>query len=423
MNAPNILITNYHCASNRGDAAILEGVVEGIQTEFPNAVFTVATEYPAAATIINNSIDSTEQRLVPFKPYHFRKNPLLGLFTANVLINRVLPRTPISSYTTSKLNFQPYLEADLIVATGGQYLTDNYMPSKLGALWELALCKLLGKPVVLYAQSIGPLNKQPFASIARRVFDKIDLITLRDSHSKHVLKSLGVSKTPMYVTADAAFSMTVKQKSDTPLRGRRIENPPSLDSHNPVVSISCRKWSYFQRGGQEKYEEAVAKCADWLIKERSARVVFISTCTGFDGYHTDDRVTAHSVIDRMNQKCSNNPQIVTGEYTPKELSMLYREVDIHVGTRMHSNILAILQETPVVGIEYEFKTKELMRQFDLEDYLVDIDQITPHSLIERMDQAFERQNSLSENIKNNLQTVQKDSLRNAELIAENIDFH
>lgn len=421
MSSPKILITDYHCASNRGDAAILEGVIDGLRTEYPNATFTVATEFPTAAKAING-VDAIEQRSVPFKPYHIRKNSLLGLVTANALASRVLPGVPISSQVASTLNLDRYLEADLIVATGGQYLTDNYMPSKIGALWELVLCKLLGTPVVLYAHSIGPLKKEPSASITRQVLNQVDLITLRDEQSKHVLENVGVTETPLYVTADAAFSMALENTVQTPLHRRRVESLPSLESSDPIVSVSCREWSYFDTGGQDQYEAAVAKFADWLLAEHDANIIFLSTCTGFDGYHTDDRATAYSIIDRMDQSTVANPQIVTGEYTPQELSGLYGDVDLHIGTRMHSNILALLQETPIIGIEYEFKTAELMGQFGLKDYLVDIEQITSESLIEKAEMAFQNQDGIEHDIGNNLEKMRDTALETATLVAEHIEI-
>ncbi|MDL5360562.1 polysaccharide pyruvyl transferase family protein [Halalkalicoccus sp. NIPERK01] len=422
MSSINILITDYHCASNRGDAAILKGVIDGLRTEYPDATFTVATEYPKAAEAING-VDAIEQRTVPFKPYHVRKNPLLGLVTANALASRIFSDIPVSSQIASKLNLVPYLESDLIVATGGQYLTDNYMPSKIGAFWELLLCKLLGKPVVLYAQSIGPLKEQPYASIGRYVLDRIDLITVRDERSKSVLESLDVSETPIYVTADAAFSMNLDNSDGTPLQRRRIESIPSLESSGPLVSISAREWSYFgEEGGQNEYELSVAAFADWLLTEQDATVVFISTCTGFDGYHTDDRATANAIINRMGKATAEKPQILTGEYTPTELSEFYGSVDLHVGTRMHSNILALLQATPVIGIEYEFKMSELMYQFELEDYVVDIDHVTAPMLIGTVERAFEDIDSIESRIKSNLDRIRARSQRTANLVSECLDL-
>jgi len=44
--------------------------------------------------------------------------------------------TPGSDYIRQKTNIEHYLDADLVVSTGGHHLTDYYYPAKVGTLWE-----------------------------------------------------------------------------------------------------------------------------------------------------------------------------------------------------------------------------------------------------------------------------------------------
>ena len=414
----NILITDYHCASNRGDAAILEGVLAALRDQFPDSTITVATEHPSAARTING-VDAVQQRMTPFKWNDFKKNAARLFLLGSAPLRRVGLVPPKAKAVDKRLELQPYYDADLVVSTGGMFLTDNYFPSKYAILWELLFAKALGKTVVLYAQTIGPFNNEKLRSRASWVFNRLDLITTRDAESKALLEDLGVNETPVKFTADAAFSMGDEPPETKPIQCSTGNPPEEPSSSDLTISISVRAWSHIDRtGGQDAYEQVIAQTADWLIEEHDAHVRFVSTCTGWAGYHTDDRIPALSIIGLMQHGVSDRVSVDMHEYTPHDLVDRYRQMDLHIGTRMHSNILAMLAETPVVAIAYEFKTAGLMRQFDLEDYLTNIDTVDTESLTTLVDKALDNRNELSNRIASNLPTQKSRSRNTATLIEE-----
>ncbi|WP_256686324.1 polysaccharide pyruvyl transferase family protein [Halococcus qingdaonensis] len=414
----NILITDYHCASNRGDAAILEGELVALREQFPDASITVATEYPHAARTING-VDAVKQRTTPFSRTAYKKNAAGAYLLATAPLRRVGLKPPKAEAIDDWLELQPYHDADLVISTGGMFLTGNYFPDKYAVLWELLFAKALGKTVALYAQTIGPFENETVRSRACWVLNRVDLITTRDAESKSLLEDIGVTETPIEFTADAAFTMTDDPPEPKPIQRITENGPDKASSDALAVSISVRTWGYIDReGGQDAYERVIAETADWLIDEHDANVRFLSTCTGWAGYHTDDRIPALSIIDQMSHGGSDRVSVDTQEYTTHELRDRYGQMDLHIGTRMHSNILAMLAETPVVAIAYEFKTKGLMRQFGLEDYLCDINAVDADSLTTMVDNAFSNRDELAEQIANQLPEQQTQSRKTATLIAE-----
>lgn len=417
----NILITDYHCASNRGDAAILEGVLTALRDQFPDSTITVATEYPDAARSING-VDAVQQRMVPFERDDHKKNAARVFLLGAALLRRVGLVPPKAKTVDERLELQPYYEADLVVSTGGMFLTENYFPSKYAVLWELLFAKALGKTVVIYGQTIGPFSDDKLRSRVRWVLNRLDLITTRDAESKELLEEIGVTETPVEFTADAAFSMGEKPSESKPVQRSTGRMPEEPSPSELTISISVRTWGYIDRaGGQDAYERVIARTADWLIEEHDAHIRFISTCTGWAGYHTDDRVPALSVIDSMRNGDSDRVSVDMYEYTPRELRDRYSQMDLHIGTRMHSNILAMLGEIPVVAIAYEFKTEGLMRQMGLEDYLCSIDAVDTELLTEVVDKAISDHDVLTDRIEHHLQEQKSQSRRTATLIAEMMD--
>ena len=187
------------------------------------------------------------------------------------------------------------------------------------------------------------------------------------------------------------------------------------------MSISVRKWSFYEQNnirGHEQYIHTIAAVADYLIETKNAEVIFASTCTGFGGYHNDDRIVAHEVVNSMR----NDAKILCGEYSPRQLSSIYGNMDIHIGTRMHSNILAMLSGTPVVAIQYEFKTSGLMDSIGLNDFVVDVNQIDPESLIHLVEKAISEKHWIVQQIFKKLPELKLGADTNAKLVHELLDL-
>ena len=412
----NILITDYYCASNRGDAAILEGLRDSLGAVYPDANITVMTEHPRAAELIHG-IDVVEQVLAGFQWTVSRKNVARAyLSLTRPLYDRGLT-PPGFGCIEERGKIQPYLDADVVVSTGGHHLTDVYFPDKVGVLWEQHFLARLGTPVVIYAQTLGPFDHSPYRRMTRAVLNEAELIITRDKRSKEIVMDLDVS-TPVRWTADAAFSMTDRTERETPIDHLR---DPLPDVQETTVSISVREWKHTDEDTTvDDYVLAVANLADWLVGEKDVNVVFASTCTGLAGYHNDDRLIAARAVDAMEHGEHDAVRILTGEYTPRQLVETYRQMDLHVGMRMHSNILAMMAETPVVAIQYQFKTEGLMEQFDLLDYVIDVNDVTGGSLRRIVADAFDERDSLSDAIAAALPGVRQASRRSARLVKKHV---
>lgn len=411
-----VLITDYHCASNRGDAAILEGVITSLRKHFPSVEVTVLTAYPEAAQIINR-VNSVKQKMVPFRWGNVGKNIAALYLLLGAWLFRQKINVPGMKMLVRQLSLESYLNANFVISTGGSFLNDFYAPSNLGRFWGLYFARLLGKPVVIYAQSIGPLNKLFYRQVARFILNRVSLITLRDKKSKQVLNELDVVKPPIHVTSDAAFAIDLDSKKG--LRTERLEKPPLISTKHLAVSISVRKWFHYEDPrGHENYLDVIAKTADWLISKQKAQVVFASTCTGLAGYHHDDRISAREVISRMKYATDRNPTILYGEYSPYELAHFYGKMDLHIGTRMHSNLLAILAGTPIVAIKYEFKTAGLMGLFGLGEFVEDINGITGDSLIRLIEKALQQRSYIKNQISSNLANTRRKAEEPAKLIVD-----
>ena len=96
----------------------------------------------------------------------------------------------------------------MLISGGGGLLQDVTGPkSIIYYLGVVLMARLLGKPVFFYAQGIGPVNTVVGKALVRLVANRVNAITVRDPDSKEELAVMGVTRPPVYVTADPVLGL------------------------------------------------------------------------------------------------------------------------------------------------------------------------------------------------------------------------
>lgn len=362
---------NSH-ALNGGDAAILLGEVAALRDVFGDGVeIEIAEAQPFAA--------GKRYPELRFFPGFHAKYPALP---------RWQTRGPGGSFRRRRTSFAVWLlarapklakwlmepaerehvdrieSADAIVFTGGTNLVEHYSFTK--QLDEIIAAEAVGTPVFMYTQSMGPYRKESNRKLMARLLSRCAMISIRDERSMAYVLEVGVPTKLLAVHPDAAFALA------------RPSAPTAALAETRRVAISVRNWSHAARsnGGdaREAYRQAIAEAARALALE-GVEVVFVSTCQGIPEYWTDDARFARSIVADHLQDVPR-VSIDSSFHSPSELIALYGTFDAVIATRMHAAILALIGGTPVVGIAYEFKSRELLRSFGMEDLVADFDEIS-----------------------------------------------
>ncbi|WP_255772571.1 polysaccharide pyruvyl transferase family protein [Methanothermobacter sp. K4] len=107
---------------------------------------------------------------------------------------------------------------DIIVTTGGDVLSEDYgIFNFLTEFCGLFMAILLKKPVIVFAESIGPFKTRLTTFIAKSILNRVSLITTRDKISYNYIQEIGVTRPPIYLTADTAFLLDKKEVNDPTL--------------------------------------------------------------------------------------------------------------------------------------------------------------------------------------------------------------
>lgn len=171
-----IAVSGYYGFKNAGDDAILMALVTTLRALAPGVEITVFSNSPA----------ETRQ--------------LYGVRA----VNRWNPFRVIWAL----------LHSDLLLSGGGgllQDVTGGGVRSICYYLMVVLLALVVGKPVVYYAQGVGPILTRFGRWLTRVISNRVDLITVRDQDSREDLLAMGVSRPPLVVTADPVLALSPSQ--------------------------------------------------------------------------------------------------------------------------------------------------------------------------------------------------------------------
>lgn len=381
------LITNVYSYKNKGDAAIVVALVSEVRRAFPEVEILIQTtdlkhdldkyDAPISASLLWLILSSVRGR-------HFivRLGKLisgiggLGLY---LLAARHFKKR-LSWLLSDELNkfVKEIDDHDFVIACGGGYLRTADGRAN-GTILLIVTCLnfaagyYLGRPVYLYSQSIGPVHGWLQKRILKASLNRVNLIESREDITTKFLKELG-SKTPVIETADPVFL----------LQGMGRTAPVTLRPASLRVGITVRKW-FSDDARLNQYIIAMAQMIDYLISEHDAQVYYIPQVIAAN-FGDDDRVIAERVQRFVKQ--NDRFELLTQDLHPLELVGICGQMDIFIGTRMHSNIFALINTVPVVAIEYEHKTRGIMRGLGLEELTIRIEDVEPEELKRRVDELL-----------------------------------
>ena len=239
-------------------------------------------------------------------------------------------------------------KADILISGGGSLLQDvtgiKSLGYYLGVIW---LARMLSKPVVFYAQGIGPVNSGPGRKMVSFTANGVKDITVRDEESRADLLAMGVKK-EITVTADPVLGLDPDQVSLPP--GRDILSEAGVNPEGgPLAGVSVRPWQ-----GKQWHGEFAGAC-DGLV-ERGMQVVFLPM------QHPGDLQVSETVSGLMRRESF----IVRRACSVPEMLSVTRALNLLVGMRLHSLIMAAVLGVPPVGIAYDPKIKRFLARVGLE---------------------------------------------------------
>ena len=285
--------------------------------------------------------------------------------------------------------------SDGLISGGGSLLQDatglGSIPYYLGIMKMAHWC---GKPVFVYAQGIGPVNRAMFRVPIARAFRKAAYVSVRDEESAALLARMGVPQAHIDVVPDpvmglplppaaaggpdrsAAMAGPIGDGSGGQLPGASegsapngllaAEKPPrnavagdwpagarnavegaeskdTVPNDLPLVGVSVRFWR------QDRADlDRVAQALDALARLRPVRLRFLPLHAGAD------EEASRYVMQRLAQ-ADAAAELAPAHDEPQAMLREVAGCRLLLGMRLHSLIYAANREVPLLGLSYDPK--------------------------------------------------------------------
>jgi colanic acid/amylovoran biosynthesis protein len=400
------LLVNLHSSCNAGDDALTQEALRQLGEQFPGAAFTLAMNDPGSYDGQGQAVGSFIYWVKPIvageasartqSPARWRWRAFPGFMLQSLLAlaSYRLAGRPWAPFLSAERRalLDAYFGADMVVSTAGNFL---YSSSGIGlpfllSLFSIYYACLAGKPVYTLPQTLGPIHRKREEWLAKRVLARARLVLIRDPISAEVWKDWGVRGPEWELLPDLAFAGSgyVVGAERQQAIDLLAEYGLCDEGHRPWLGVTLIRWGAQNRSfdRQSPYERAVEAAIRAFVASHGGRVAIFAQVQGPTAAE-DDLIPARRVVSRLGD-LGDAVVLIDRRVPPRVLKAAYGQMDLFLGTRLHSNIFALTEGVPVVAIGYQYKTRGIMRMLDLENWVMDIGNVDGEALADLLRRAW-----------------------------------
>lgn len=330
------LVSGYYGEGNLGDEAILAAMLQDLRRHDPAAEITVLSFDPADTS---------------------RRHGVEALFTSLRHPSRLVAAVRRSH---------------LVISGGGSFLHEADFALYGRSFWwregrlrpvpyflsVIALARMLRRPVMCYAQGLGPLHTTEARRAVGCVMSRCQVVTWRDADSARLAAEVGVRAPVQLVVPDPAYSLAPAPVETV----AAVLHERGLPADVRYLAVCPRPWL-----GRTAYQERLAAAVARVAETLDLAVVFLPFQERTDG--------PLCAALRARSDLAERAWVVSGVDDPAVLAGILRGAEFAVTMRLHSGILAAAAGTPAAAIDYDPKVRAFLRQTGQEPWAVTADEL------------------------------------------------
>lgn len=231
-------------------------------------------------------------------------------------------------------------DTDVVIIGGGNMIMDlEKVPNLTYIFYKyVKYAKKNNKKVYVVSVGVGPFRTKLQRKIAQKALNSCDYIAVRDNKSLDICKDIGVRR-EIFVSGDPVF-----------LHPKIVHGEKSLE-----IAVSIYYYEKLAYYGT-RYDDYINDFSNFIDK----------LVLGIDGYSVNlfsTEITDYAAVSDVYNKLKDKTRVSVVKISNEdELFKFYSKQKLVIGTRMHSLIIAMTQNIPVVGLSWQPKVKAL---FDL----------------------------------------------------------
>ena len=386
---------------NRGAVSMLESTIDHLTAPPRNAQVNVFTVYPrddrhlpptSGVAIFNGSPWNLALKLIP----------LASLYRITQALHLPLPRRLWGR------DFNGLLDSDVCLMIGGTTFSDAKLIKVIFNVACLLPAILLNKKSIMISQTLGPFRKRFNRFWARRCLSRMDIVVPRGAGSLQHVLGLNLPCRVEYLP-DAAFSLNVSTEVESRIRRAYASLPRGKGlvglCINSIVEKKCHSLGI-------DHHRAWVELITFLQKH-GYTVLMIPHSMREKSWlrHNNDLLSLREIVSMLDT--TERTYIIDKPYDCKELRVVLGLVDYCVVSRFHAMISALCNGVPVSVFGWGFqKYREVMAEFQLEDYCHDSADLSGENLIVGFEHIVRDANLIRRRIAQNLPRIRQESSKN-----------
>ena len=355
----DVVISGYYGHKNNGDEALLGAILNEISEKRKGTRFTVLSRRPE---------------------YTSKQHGVKAVNRFNVF-------KVMSALKNCKL----------LISGGGSLIQDATSTKSL--LYYISVIRYAlskNKKVFVYANGIGPVNKEQNQKLVSEVLNKTDYITLRDEMSVDVLEALKVNIPTVEVTADP--SVTIE-----PCNLERVIEILEKEKivPNEYFVVSVREWE------SADIQWQVSRICDFVSSKYNLTPVFIPM------QNPDDIEISKNCISKMQKEGF----MLKNEYDYKDMMGICANSKFVISMRLHALMYGANNAVPVIGLGYDPKVEAYLKYMH-HPYMADINQLSYDSIVKMVDEIMESYEDISSRLRDRGSFMKEKAKRNPETVCK-----
>ena len=333
---PEVVISGYYGEGNTGDDALLYAIADGLHRRGVDRIAALCGGEPL---------------------------PIPGV--------KRIPRFRFSQVRRS------IRRAKMLISGGGSLLQDaTSTKSLMYYTWVIGEARRAHVPVMIYANGIGPIEKEKNIERAARAIRGAEYISVREEASRDMLTAMGIPAERISVTADPVL----------------LSTPAAARARGNYLVISLRETA----GNMTKtvdsmsMEEAVFRSAREMAEKHGLSVVMLPMQPSYD------RQICARTAEKLREAGVN--ALVVENFTTEELREILGGARIVVGMRLHSLIFAATEGVPTLALSYDPKVDAFMEYLGLGEWALPAFHANDRTVSAKMEAIFAREDEIRENL-------------------------
>ncbi|MGI9290602.1 MAG: Coenzyme F420 hydrogenase/dehydrogenase, beta subunit C-terminal domain [Gammaproteobacteria bacterium] len=382
---------------NQGAAAMLETSIGEVRKRLPDANFVIHSYFPEAD---KKACLAEHVRIVDATPRVLVLSALPALLDGLLRpLGLRLPNVLMPASLRELRNSAVLLDISGISLADGR---EKFLPFNLLCTWP---AMLTGTPVVKLSQAMGPAKNLLTRMFARFLLKRSTHTFARGAYTAQEITDL-VPEERMSKAADIAFLhqdnyALLPQWSDRAsdiVASIRTDNKPAV-----AISVSAVVAGLMQKQGKD-YCAIISAAIDQLLKQGCRIIVFPNA-----GRENTDSIRNNDIplVTAVREIIGEKPEIhyLDQPINTAGIRSLLKECDALMASRFHAMVAGLSLAVPTLVLGWSHKYQEVMSMFGTEEHYLDWSGMTPDNIVAATNRLLDEQNSVRQQLRNNLQSV------------------